>query len=133
MKRLLQVILAAVLLLASVGYAAWKTDREWQAAYECHCGNVDALFSTRDGYLQTHLLGAALAIVPIVAGIFFLVVYRPIGYVIIGFLIGVRLLTQWDVRDAYAQLMRDTALFEMAIMFVPVMVAAGLDIKKQLI
>ena len=132
MKHLPQIILAVILILASIAYAAWKTDRDWQAAYECRCGNADALFSTREGYLQTHLVSTALAILPIAAGIIFLSVFRPIGIVIIGFLIGVRLLTSLDARDAYAYFQRTTALVEIFVMIVALFIAFVVEMNNRI-
>ena len=80
------VVLAAVLSV----YTVWKLDQEWQITQQCFCGhNIDALFSTRDEYLQLRLLGVALEIMAVVAGVGLLAVFRPLSVVIFGFLVGI--------------------------------------------
>jgi hypothetical protein len=136
MNRLLLVMIIGVLVVSStllVYYGLWKTNARWDAAYACRCGNGDALFSARDEYFQAQIVSALLATVPIAIGLIFLVVVRPLGVLILVIMAVLRLFTlipNLDARDAYAQLERGTALFELVAIGVLALIVVFLHDKR---
>jgi hypothetical protein len=136
MNRSWLVIIIVVLVVSSVlllYYGLWKTNAQWDAAYECRCGNGDALFSSRDEYFQSQIASTLLVTMPIAVGLIFLVVVRPLGALILVIMAVIRLFTlipNLDARDAYAQLERGTALFELVAIGVLSLIVVFLDDKR---
>ena len=140
MSRFPQLMLTAglvVLVVALIGYAVWKTVQEWQITQQCFCGyNVDALFATRDEYLQSRLLNMGLTTGVVTLGVVLLVVFRPLGVVIIGFLIGTRISAYLGLQppdNPYYQFERSIVIFELVALIIPIVIAGIAEITKRLI
>jgi hypothetical protein len=76
-KRKLWPILAVSLLMLTIGFALWKTQREWKIAHDCQCG---AAYGRSSGdYSGSAILQNALFIAPAVVGLIF---FAPAGLIL---------------------------------------------------
>jgi hypothetical protein len=130
-------ITAAIVLLVVflLGYSIWKADQEWQITQQCFCGhNTDALFSTRNEYLLLRFISIGLTTGAVTVGVILLAVFRPLGIVIIGFLIGTRISAFFALQpptNAYYQFERSIVIFEIVALSIAIVIAWIVRIKNR--